>query len=493
MLIYQLLDKVSDYAARPALITPERTLTFAELRELTVKLAAGLRGAGVGKGTHVAILLPEGIDYCVAYGAIWSLGAVAVPLHTGMKAETAAGTLAHSDAEFLILGRRYGASPDELKGKVPLIRRVLTQEELQSMYSSDAGEFEPAQIEEGDRCAIFYTSGTTGEPKGIVWNYQHLDGPLLIMEHFFGMPGEDVQICAAPLSHGGGLAYYLGCVKWGLPTVLMKRFMPGAFLRNIEKHRVTMCYLVPAMFSALARVPEFESADLSSLRWISTFGAAADLDSLAKLQAKCPDLIIVNGWGVMEAAPPNTLPTLEREQIDLRGVGFVPPWIEIKVVSDTGKELSPGEAGKVVLRGWVVMDSYYRNPELTAETVRDGWLHTGDMGRFDKRGYLYIVGRKKDTIIVGGLNVLAGEVEQVLAEHPAVTEAAVTAASDPVRGEVVKAHIVPAPGASTDERELSTYCRSRLESHKVPRIFEFLDALPRTATGKVAKWKLTEQ
>jgi len=244
------------------------------------------------------------------------------------------------------------------------------------------------------------------------------------------------------------------------------------------------------MFVALVRAAEFEQADLSSLKWVATFGAMADLGALEKLQKKCPDLVILNGWGMMEAAPPNTLPRLNREEIDLRGVGFVPPWIEIKVVSDTGREVAQGETGEVVMSGWVVMDGYYKDPELTAETIRDGWLHSGDLGRLDKRGYLYIVGRKKDVIIVGGFNVHSSEVETVLVEHPAVAEAAVTGVADDIRGEVVKAHLVLAPGATVDTRELTEFCRSRLESYKVPKVFEFHAELPRTSTGKVAKWQL---
>jgi long-chain acyl-CoA synthetase len=491
----EVLGGFSRFGDKAALITRERVVTFDELRSLTVNLAAALQKAGVAKGSHVAILLPDSPDYCVAYGAIWLAGAVAVPLHMGMKPDTVAGILSHSDSEFLILDRSYPLSPVGMKERVASLRWVAgggagADASLESILRGPAGAFEPPRADETDMCGIFYTSGTTGEPKGIVWNYRHLDGPVMIMEHFFAMPGEDVQICAAPLSHAGGLAYYLGCVRWGLPTVMMSRFAPGAFLRNVEEHGVTACFLVPAMFTALVRAPEFETADLSSLRWVATFGAAADMGALEKLQEKCPQLIIVNGWGMMESAPPNTLPRLDRREVDLRGVGFPPPWIEMKVVSDTGRELPRGEVGEVVLRGWVVMDGYYRNPQLTDEAIRDGWLHSGDLGYFDERGYLFVVGRKKDVIIVGGLNVHAEEVEQVLGLHPAVAEAAVTAAPDSARGEVIKAHIVLRPDMSADERELTDFCRARLEAQKVPRLFEFIENLPRTSTGKLAKWGL---
>jgi acyl-CoA synthetase (AMP-forming)/AMP-acid ligase II len=498
VLVHGVFETFAERGSKPALITSSGVVTFRELRGLTFALASALRDAGAGRGSHVAILLSEGADYCVAYGAIWLLGAVAVPLSAAMKPGTVAGVLSHADVEFLLLDDSYPLPAAEFRKRVPSLKWIASAREgaagvdnsLERICELPAGVLERAQTVESDTCAIFYTSGTTGEPKGIVWNYRHLDGPTMIMEHFLGMPGDDVQICAAPLGHAGGLAYYLGCLKWGLPTVLMPRFVPGSFLGAVEKHRVTMCFLVPAMFVALARDPQFEKADLSSLRWVATFGAAADLTALEKLQRKCPDLTIINGWGMMEAAPPNTLPRLDRERVDLRGVGFAPPWIDIKVVSDTGREVPQGETGEIVLRGWVVMDGYYKDPELTAETIRDGWLHSGDLGYVDERGCVYVVGRKKDVIIVGGLNVHASEVEGVLLQHPDVAQVAVTGAADALRGEVVKAHVVLAPGRTVDASGLTEFCRSRLESYKVPRVFEFLGQLPRTSTGKVAKWQL---
>jgi acyl-CoA synthetase (AMP-forming)/AMP-acid ligase II len=496
VLVHEIIDTITERASGAALIASDRTVTFQELRTLVIKLGAALREAGAGKGSHVAILLPDSVEFCVAYAAIWSLGAVAVPLNMGMKVETVIRLLSHSESEFLILHDSYPASVSEVREAVPSIHWAASSipgayPDLESIFSSGEKKLAPPDIEETDTCGIFYTSGTTGQPKGIMWNYGHLDAPLEILKHFLKMPGKDVQICAVPLNHAGGLVYLLCCMKWGLPTVLMKRFVPGVFLRNIEKHRVTMCFLVPAMFTALVRAPEFESADLSSLRWVATFGAMADPVSLEKLQAKCPDLIIFNGWGMMEAAPPNTLVHLDREEIDLRGVGFAPPWIKIKIVDEDGTDLPSGEAGEVVMQGRVVMDGYYKEPELTAATVRDGWLYSGDLGRFDERGYLYIVGRKKDVIIVGGLNVQADEVEQMLAGHPAVAEVAVTGVPDKKRGEAVKAHVVLVHGATAEAKELTAFCRSRLEAHKVPKKFEFIEKLPRTTTGKVAKWRLS--
>lgn len=498
MLVRSAFEALAERGSKPALITSSGVVTFHEMRNLTFALAATLRNAGAGRGSHVAILLSEGVNYCVAYGAIWLIGAVAVPLSTSMKPETATGVLSHADVEFLLVSDSYPLPIAEFRNRVPSLKWIASagddaqgaDDSLKRIYNRPVADLERPQVTESDTCAIFYTSGTTGESKGIVWNYRHLDAPVMIMEHFLDMPGDDVQICAAPLGHAGGLAYYLGCLKWGLPTVLMPRFIPGSFLSAVEKHRVTMCFLVPAMFVALVRAPEFEKTDLSSLRWVATFGAAADLGALERLQEKCPDLTIINGWGMMEAAPPNTLPYLDRERIDLRGVGFAPPWIDIKIVSDTGKEVPRGETGEIVLRSWVVMDGYHKDPELTAETIRNGWLHSGDLGFIDERDYVYVVGRKKDVIIVGGLNVHASEVENFLLGHPDVAQVAVTGAADAVRGEVVKAHVVLAPGATASASRLTDFCRSRLESYKVPKEFEFIEQLPRTSTGKVAKWRL---
>ena len=495
MLVNRIIDILKSGPSGPALISRDREVSFPEFRRLASGAASFLRDAGVGKGSHAAILLPDGIDYCVSYAALWLLGAVAVPLHMGMKPATVEGLVAHSDCEFLIMHGSHPTKSGELKSKAPSLKWVASDKEdadagLEFLSREGEADEEFPDTDESGACGIFYTSGTTGRPKGIVWNYRHLGSPLMTLEHFLGMPGDDTMICAAPLSHAGGLVYFLGCLKWHTPVVMMERFAPGAFLRNIEKHGVTCCFLVPAMFGALVRSPDFEAADLSSLRWVATFGAVADLASLEKLQAKCPDLLIINGWGMMESGPPNTLPHLAREEIDIRGVGFPVPWVEMKIVDEDGAELPPGESGEVALKGWVVMDGYYKEPGLTAETVRNGWLFSGDIGRFDERGYLYIIGRKKNVIIVGGLNVQATEVERALEGHPRVAQAAITGAPDPVRGEAVKAHIVAASGAAIGETELVEFCRERLEAHKVPAIFEFVEELPRTATGKVARWLL---
>ena len=214
-------------------------------------------------------------------------------------------------------------------------------------------------------------------------------------------------------------------------------------------------------------------------------------EAVRRFGERCPNARLVQGWGMTESAPPNTLHHLNIH-MPLKSVGVAPPWIEVAVVDEEGKKLPSGEVGEIVLRGWVVMEGYYKAPELTKQTIKEGWLHSGDLGYIDENGWLYIVGRKKDVIIVGGLNVLASEVEDVLRRYEGVADAAVVGAADRLRGEVVKAYVELEQGAKVTEGELIEHARALLEPFKVPKSVVIVERLPRTTSGKVAKWRLKE-
>jgi acyl-CoA synthetase (AMP-forming)/AMP-acid ligase II len=268
----------------------------------------------------------------------------------------------------------------------------------------------------------------------------------------------------------------------------MERFIPIEFLKNIQNFRVNFFWIVPSMYYALLQMKEFETFDLSSLRWIVTFGASSSPDALRRFHQFCPHAHLLNGWGMTETnAPSAVLPMGSKK---LESVGRPAPWIKIKIFDELGQEVKVGQTGEIVVNSWVVSDGYYKDPSLTKETIRTGWFHTGDLGSFDADGDLYISGRKKEMIKVGGEIVFEPEVESVIYKYPDVAEAAVIGVKDELRGEVPKAFVVPKEGKNIQEEELRYFLRQHLAHFKVPHYFEFTPSLPKNRTGKIDKEQL---
>jgi long-chain acyl-CoA synthetase len=239
------------------------------------------------------------------------------------------------------------------------------------------------------------------------------------------------------------------------------------------------------MYYAFLQLKEFESFDLSSLRWIVTFGASNSPDALRRFHQYCPQAHILNGWGLTETNAPTTV--LPMGSTKLESVGRSAPWIKVKIFDDKDKEVPKGTVGEVVVKSWVVTEGYYKDPDLTAETLRQGWFHTGDLGKFDDEDHLYIVGRKKEMIKVGGEIVFEPEVEAAIYKHMSVAEAAVVGVSDKLRGEVPKAFIALKEGQNLSEEDLRYFLRQHLAHFKIPHYFEFMPSLPKNRTGKIDK------
>ena len=426
----------------------------------------------------------------ISYFGIVKTGAIAVPLDHRLKIEEAYTLLNHCGAEFLITYPGKFFNPEEIKENVSSLKEIfITSGNCENVISLEeikkfSPEYPVEEIDENSICAIFYTSGTTGIPKGVIWNYKHLDSPMETFRYFKLFKEDGTFICPLPLSHNGGIVAVLLILE-GLKLILMEFFHPVEFLHSLIKHRINFMFLVPSMFTALINLKEFENVKLPHLRWAAVFGAPSSPDLLERFRKACPQAKLFSGYGLTESAAPNVLPPLER--IKPGSVGIPVPWVEVKIVDDQGNEVKRGEIGEIIMKGWPITPGYYNQPELTQEVIRDGWLYTGDIGRFDEDGYLYIVGRKKEIIIVGGLNVFAPEVEGVIMKHPKVKEVAVVGVPDKLRGEAVKAVIVPKEGEDLTEKEIKNFCRKNLASYKVPTIIEFREELPKTGSGKIKK------
>jgi acyl-CoA synthetase (AMP-forming)/AMP-acid ligase II len=481
-------DRSEQFPEKPAIIFKEEEISFGQLRNHVFKLAQVLHSMGIGKGDRVAVYLPNCPQYVYSYLASFCLGAVGVPLDFMLKADELISCLEHSGAKILIAKTKNEISLDDIKKAVPGLETVILCDDL---ISKAAARLPEVKIKDSDPALIMYTSGTTGRPKGILLNYRHLDGSPEAMKHFVDLTERDVKLAAIPLSHIGGFIYIQNCIHFAITVILMDRFSPHEFLENIARHKVTCFHIVPAMYTAILSVKQIDKFDLSSLRWVVVFGAPSSPEILNRFHQHCPNARLLNGWGMTETCPPNTVTPMDSDNI--ASVGKPAPHCRIRIVDEVGHEMPPGEIGEIVISGWVVMDGYYKDPEATRDVKKDGWLYTGDLGRLDKEGFLYIVGRKKEMIKVGGQIVYAPEVEAALYKNGSVAEAAVIGVPDRLRGEAVKAFVVLKEGETVSSEDLRYFARAHLAHFKVPQSIEIREELPKNRTGKIDKALLREQ
>lgn len=494
MKVNQILqERAKQFAQKPAIVFKGQAVSFFELHDQVMKLANALKSLGVQKGDKVAIYLPNCPEYVYSYLAIFCLGATGVPLDFMLKEDELVSCLSHAEVKSLIYIPKENLMPEQLRAKVPSLKEIIScvpqipgSHFYQELVGCASTQDINVAIADQDMSLIMYTSGTTGKPKGVMLNYHHLDGSPEAMHHFVDLNDKDIKLCALPLSHIAGLIYIQNCILFGITLVLMERFNPMEFLRNVQEYKVTCFHVVPAMYLAFLTLKNIGQYDLSSIRWMVVFGAPSSPEMMWLFHAHCKNARLLNGWGMTETCPPNTVTPLDSNKIE--SVGKVAPHCEMKIVDDNDKELSKGAIGEIVIKGWVVTDGYYKDEALTKEIKKNGWFHTGDLGKFDDEGFLYIVGRKKEMIKVAGQIVFAPEVEMALHKHPAVAEVAVIGVVDEgLRGEAVRAFAVLKEGQSTTSEELRAFAKEHLAHFKVPQKIIIMKELPKNRVGKVDK------
>jgi long-chain acyl-CoA synthetase len=479
-------------------VTADRSISFADWDRESDRLAQGLLDGGVAKGDRVAVYIPaeEPLEWIVAYAAVHKAGAIAVPTNTRLARRELEYVLGHAGAVAAFAGRATVAQLAGAAGDLPDLRWVASTappEDLPSVWKTwaDAGPADagpvPVELSPNDIADIMYTSGTTGRPKGVVVKHRNVSMVPNGRPYWSG----DGWLHASPYFTFAGIASVYNPMKLGMTGMYQPRFDAGAWLDQVEARRPAAVFLVPAMAQLLIVHPRFEEADLSSIKMATLGSAPLAPETLRRLKEKMPDTWVSNNWGMTEAGSAYCVMPPEEVEKRIGSVGQPVPPTKIKVIGEAGETLPANEVGELLVQNPGKEREYFNDPEATAKTWRDGWLHTGDLARIDEDGYLYIVGRQKDVIIRGGNNIHSGDVESVIMEYPGVQEVAVAGIPHTVLGEDVGAWIVPRPGAEVDPEKLRAFLSERLSDYKIPRQIRFVTELPRNATGKVLKQDLT--
>ncbi len=471
--------------------------SYAELDERTTRLAGGLQALGVRPGDKVACYMPNSIELIEAYYATSKAGAVTVFLNALLTAREIRYILQDSEARVIITAPSLLPNVQEVRADAKRLETIVVHGATapsQTVRFNDllqSGACGPVQVRTEDEAWLGYTSGTTGQPKGAILTHLGATHVAAVVVDRFGYREADVVLCALPLFHSYALnSCMIQVMMAGASQVILERFTPDGVLQAIQDHRITIFPGVPTMFNYLVNFPDRAKYDLTSLRICKSAGAVLP----AKLMHDFQNLYgvpLVDGYGITEAHSFVTLndPTGKRPD---GSCGKAIEGVDVRIVDREDRDVPAGERGELVFRGPNLPSGYVNRPEATAEALRGGWYHSGDVAYMDVEGYVYIVDRIKDTIICGGYNIYPKEVEDVIYAHPAVLDVAVVGVSDEAKGEIPKACVVLKPGARATAAELEAYCRRNLAAYKVPRIIEFMDTVPKTASGKTQRFLLRQ-
>jgi acyl-CoA synthetase (AMP-forming)/AMP-acid ligase II len=485
----------------------ERRFTFAQLNERSNRIASVLVERGIKPGDRVATLLKNGIEFVESYFAIAKIGAVMVPVNWRLVPAEISYILQDAGAGVLIYDADFDDAVGQLqsgeRGQLPCrhwlrcYNQDSTPPEWAGNYDSLIAGASPAEPVTGawddDNLFIMYTSGTTGHPKGAVHSHDGMLWSQLTSMSTSDMRGDDRFLLALPMFHVGCLNPTSLLVHRGATGVIMRDLdMPGMF-SCIEREKISIFMAVPALLQFMLHAPEREQCDISSVRWIATGAAPVPVSLLDEWSAL--GVSIHQAYGLTESCGPGTLLLPEDAAAKVGSCGRPQMHTEAKIIDSKGHSIPMGsdDAGELLLSGRHMMKEYWNKPEATAETLKDGWLYTGDICTWDSEGFITICDRKKDMIISGGENIYPAELENVLAACPDVQEAAVIGVASQKWGETPLALVVAAPGCHPDADSLKAWCKENLAGYKVPQLYEVVDALPRNPSGKLLKPRLREQ
>jgi long-chain acyl-CoA synthetase len=486
---------LAEYGEYDRLVFEGKSFTNRQLHEASCRLAGALVGLGCRPGDRVVLMMPNSAEVFVAYPAVWRAGLTVVPVLFVLEPRELAFIIENAEAKVVVTSPDvYPKVEEALRGSRRGVHVIVTGDDpvpagclsFSALTAPSVAPLDVVPRAGSDLSTILYTSGTTGRPKGVMQTHLNLYANAL--NNYNSSTTRDrseMALLVLPLAHTFGLSALLAGYFFGSTAILMRWFHPERALELIERYKITYMAGVPTMFVNMARHPAASRYDTSTIkRWL--VGAAPmPIHQLTEFEKKFGGVMYI-GYGLSEAGPSVTS-TREGMPRKPGSAGQPVDGVLVKIVDDDGNELPRGSRGEICAKGDNNSPGYYQNPEETAENFRDGWLHTGDVGYLDEDGYLFIVDRKKDLIIRGGLNVYPKDLEEVIHGHPAVLEAAVVGVPDVRMGEEVCVYLVKRPGAELSREELIAHCQANLAKYKTPRYVEFVEMLPRTTLGKIQK------
>lgn len=493
---------------KEAVVFGDTRLTYSQFNARINRLAQALLDMGIGKADKVALLMFNCHQYLEAYLALCKIGALAVPLNFRLHPEEITYVTNNADAVAFIMGATFVDTIKGIQGNLPQVKQYIsvTDQPVEGMLHYETllqkyPDEEPlVLVDDDDPAFIFYTAGTTGRPKGAVLTHKNqvmmwtLATWTVTSEPGVGDLSLFRACSPAPLFHMAAFGYCMAHLLMGATVVLpTQMFNPQEVLQIIEREKIESILLIPAMANFLLAMPDLDKYDTSSLKvWIS--GASVlPTETRKRFMERFPKVKIFDCFGQTESTGIVSILRPSDAERKHASVGKALPFIEIRVVDDEDRDVPVGEAGEAIYRGPNMTKEYYNNPEATAQALRGGWFHSGDLVRQDEEGFLYIVDRKTDMIVSGGENIYPAEVEDVLYKHPKILEAAVIGVHDDQWGESVKAIVVPKRGETLTEEEVIEFCKQNLASYKKPKSVDFVDALPRNPAMKVLKTALREK
>ena len=502
-------NSAARYPTNTAIIFNAHRLDYQTLNASAKRFAYALRELGIKPGDKVALLIPNIPQFTIAYYGILYMGATVVPLNVLCVADEVQYHLDDSDSVLLIAFDGFLDAALQGVARSETCRHLMVIESpgapkalpegvipFQQAMQNAFPDYDMAQTSSEDTAVILYTSGTTGRPKGAELTHCNLFmNAQFVNQQLMGTPDKPnyitaphVAMATLPLFHSfGQTVIQNGMLFEGAAFTLLPRFTPEECFKILERDKVTIFAGVPTMYFALLHYPDADKYDVR-LQYCVSGGAPIPMEVMKAFDEKY-NVSIQEGYGLSETSPAACFNTLDFAKKP-GSIGKPIPYVRMRIVDDNDEERARGERGEVVIRGYNIMKGYYKRPEATAEALRNGWFHTGDIGIEDEEGYFFIVDRKKDMILRGGFNVYPREVEEVLYAHPAIMEAAVIGVPDEEHGEEVKAVVALKPGHEVAPEELVTYCKEHLAAYKYPRIVEIRDSLPKGPTGKILKREL---